>query len=114
MVTMPPDRLPVTADRDRYTEAVAAMARVSPPAEARLAWQSILARWPGTFAAEVGLANSLYALRELPASEALLRQALAREPASAPVMNNLAMVLGDEGRIDEALALLGEAERMPG
>jgi len=114
MVTMPPGRVPVTAEVDRYTEAVIAMARVSPPAQARTAYEALLARWPRTFAAEVGLANTLYALRDLVAAEKLFRDALAQQPDSVPVLNNLAMVVGEQGRIDEALALVATAERSPG
>ncbi len=114
MVTMPPGRVPVTAEVERYTESVVAMARVSTPAQAKAAYEALLARWPRTFAAEVGLANTLYALRDLPASESLLRDALAQQPASVPVLNNLAMVVGEQGRIDEALELVAAAERSPG
>jgi Flp pilus assembly protein TadD len=62
----------------------------------------------------VGLANTLYDLRDLAGSEALLRDALAQRPDSVPVLNDLAMVVGEQGRIDEALALVAAAERAPG
>lgn len=114
MVATPPERVPVTAEVGRYTEAVVAMARVSPPVRAKAAYEALLRRWPRTFAAEVGLANTLYALRDLASSEALLRDALAQQPGSVPVLNNLALVVGEQGRIDEALALLAAAERTPG
>lgn len=114
MVAMPPARLPATAEPQRYAEAVAAMARVASPQRARLAYEAFLSRWPRTFAAEVGLANALYALHELKASEELLRDALVQQPDSVPVLNNLAMVLGEQGRLEEAFALLSRAEQAPG
>ena len=114
MVTMPPGRVPATAEVERYTEAVVAMARVSTPANAKAAYEALLARWPRTFTAEVGLANTLYALRDLPKAESLFRDALAQQPDSVPVLNNLAMVVGEQGRIDEALELVSAAERSPG
>lgn len=114
MVAVPPSRVPASAEPSRYTEAVVAMARVSTPQRAKLAYESLLVRWPGTFTAQVGLAGALHALHDFRASETLLREALAQQPASIPVLNNLAMVLGEQGRIDEALTLLEAAEREPG
>lgn len=114
MVATRPDRIPATADVDRYTEAVVAMARVATPDHARRAYEALLRKWPGTFTALVGLANILYASRELESSEQLFREALAQRPSSVPVMNNLAMALAAEGRVEEALRLVAAAEREPG
>ena len=114
MVAAPPDRIPATAAVERYTEAVVAMARVAPADRAKAAYESVLRKWPGTFAALVGLANVDYASGELVRSEQLLREAMARQPSSVPVMNNLALVLAQEGRVEEALHLVAMAERAPG
>ena len=114
MVTVPPERVPATADRDRYVEAVTAFARVAPPQASRKAYEAALARWPGTLEAQVGLANAYYALHELKKAEVLLREAAAAHPESVPVLNNLAQVLSDEGRVDEALSTLDVAAKNAG
>lgn len=114
MVTLPPGRIPATAEAGRYTQAVVDFARVAPAAASRRAYEALLARWPGTLAAQVGLANALYSSGDLGGSEAVLRDAAARHPDSVAVLNNLAQVLSDEGRLDEALATIERAARDAG
>lgn len=114
IVTLPPGRVPATADPERYAQAVVDFARVAPPAAARRSYEAVLARWPGTLSAQVGLANALYALKDLAGAEAVLREAAARHPDSVPVLNNLAQVLSDQGRVAEALATLERAAKDAG
>lgn len=109
MVTMPPDRIPVTASEPDYLAAITAMERVGEPRAALLAYSAFLKRWPDNVAASIGLANRHYALGELDRAEAVLRRALARHPDSVPVLNNLAQVVSDLGRNDEALVLVERA-----
>ena len=114
MVTMPPDRIPVTATEPAYLEAVVAMARVGEPRMVQTAYSTFLARWPDNVTASIGLANSYYAAGDLNAAEVVLRRALARHPDSDAAMNNLAQALSDEGRDDEALALIERAVALAG
>jgi tetratricopeptide (TPR) repeat protein len=109
MVTVPPDRIPATATEASYLEAVVAMARVGDPRVTQAAYATFLARWPDNIAASIGLANSHYAMGALNKAEAILRLAAQRHPDSLSVMNNLAQTLSDEGRNDEALALIDRA-----
>jgi tetratricopeptide (TPR) repeat protein len=109
MVTVPPDRIPVTADESSYLDAVVAMARVGNPRVTQTAYVTFLARWPDNLAASIGLANSHYASGALKDAESVLRLAAQRHPDSLAVMNNLAQTLSDEGRDDEALALIERA-----
>jgi len=113
MVALAPGRVPATANEARYLEAVAAMARVADGKTAAAAYEGLLARWPGDFGASVGLANAFYAEKDLPRAEQALRAALAHTPGSAALLNNLAQVLSDEGRNEEALATIDEAGRDP-
>jgi len=114
MVTVPPDRIPVTATEPGYLAAIAAMERVGNPRAATMAYAAFLRRWPDNLTARIGLANGHYALGELKKAEAVLRQAADRHPDSVVVLNNLAQTLSDQKRDDEALALIERAVAMGG
>jgi hypothetical protein len=109
MVSVPPDRIPVTAEEGRWLAAVAAVERAGDAATARIAYRTFLGRWPQNVNARVGLANTHYALGELPQAEAVLREAERIDPKSVIVLNNLAQTLSDLGRHDEALAFAERA-----
>ncbi len=109
MVTLPPGRIPASAGEKDYLAAISAMDRVGKPAASMRAYSTFLQRWPGNAGASIGLANRHYALGALADAEATLQQAAARHPDSVPVLNNLAQVLSDLGRNEEALALLERA-----
>ena len=106
MVTLPPDRIAATATEPDYLAAIAAMERVGEARAATVAYSTFLRRWPDNVAAGIGLANRHYALGELKEAETLLRRIFARHPDSVAVANNLAQILSDLGRNDEALELI--------
>jgi tetratricopeptide (TPR) repeat protein len=114
MVTTPPDRIPVTATETAYLPAIVAMARVGEPRAVQTAYKTFLTRWPDNLTASIGLANSYYTLGDLTAAEAVLRRAAELHPESDAVMNNLAQALSDEGRDDEALAIIERAVALAG
>jgi tetratricopeptide (TPR) repeat protein len=109
MVTLPPGRIPATAAETEYATAITAMARVGAASASRKAYDAFLARWPDNVEASIGLANAHYAAGELKEAEAVLRDASKRHPDSVPVRNNLAQTISDEGRNDEALAIIDKA-----
>jgi tetratricopeptide (TPR) repeat protein len=109
MVTLPPGHIPATASEPDYLAALMAMERVGEPEAILLAYSRFLERWPGNVLASIGLANRHYALGALPEAEVVLRRAAARQPDSIPVLNNLAQVVSDLGRNDEALMLIEQA-----
>ncbi|MBI4290213.1 MAG: PA2778 family cysteine peptidase [Betaproteobacteria bacterium] len=111
MVAMPPGRIPATASEPGYLAAISAMERTGEARAAISAYSAFLERWPDNITASVALANRHYALGALPEAEAVLRRADARHPDSVVVLNNLAQVLSDLGRNDEALALIERAMR---
>jgi tetratricopeptide (TPR) repeat protein len=114
MVVVPPDRIPATADRARYLEAIVALERARQPRAAATAYATFLSRWPDDLAAGVGLANAHYALGDLLQAEAALRRALNHHPDSPLLLNNLAHIVSDLGRDAEALNLIDRAAIAPG
>jgi len=114
MVALPADRIPVTATETDYLAAVVAMERRGEADTAKLAYESVLKRWPGNLIASVALGNRHYVLGALEATERVLRAAYARTPDSVIVLNNLAQVLSDRGKQQEALLLIDKASALPG
>ena len=109
MVAVPPDRIPASAEENRWLAAIAAFERTGQAAPARIAYSNFLKRWPENVNAAVGLANTHYALGELKDAERVLRDAAQRAPDSVIVLNNLAQVLADQGRAAEALPIIDRA-----
>ena len=113
MVAVPPERIPATADENRWLGAVTAVERTNKNA-ARIAYVAFLERWPSSVNAAIGLANAHHALGEFGRAEHVLRETLQREPDSVIVLNNLAQILSDQGRNDEALRLIDRAAAVGG
>jgi hypothetical protein len=114
MVAVAPERIPETATEAAWLPAVLAMERVAGPAAARRAYAAALHRWPDSVNSAIGLANVEYAQGDLRAAEGTLRSALAAQPQSPLLLNNLAQVLADLDRTDEALALIDRAIALGG
>lgn len=113
MLALAPERLPATADENRYVVAIAALERVAPDA-ARRAYTIAVERWPGNLAARIGLGNSAYALRDLPGAEAAYREAIRLHPRAADAWNNLAQTLLELRQREEALAAAQRAVEIGG
>jgi len=111
IVAMPPERVPATATEQRYAEAVVALEKAGQARNARIAYESMLKRWPANLAAHMGAGNTSYALGDIEAAESWFRQAAKTHPDSVPALNNLAQTLLERGKIDEARAT---AERAVG
>lgn len=109
MVTMTPGRIPASADETGYLASIVAMERGGDALASAGAYRAFLDRWPANIAALIGLANNHYALGKLEDAAMVLRHALVRNPDSVVVLNNLAQVLSDLGRNDEALVLVERA-----
>jgi tetratricopeptide (TPR) repeat protein len=114
MVALPPDRIPATADENRWLTAVAALERTGDARAARTAYQTFLQRWPDNVGAAIGLANTYHALGELRDAETVLRHAANIDPDSVIVLNNLAQTLSDDGRNAEALPIIDRAASLGG
>ncbi|MET0312567.1 MAG: PA2778 family cysteine peptidase, partial [Burkholderiaceae bacterium] len=109
MVATPPGRLPATATEAGWARAAVAMERSGNGAAAAVAYATAVRQWPGNITAAIGLANRHHGQGRLADAEAVLRGALERSPESTIVLNNLAQVVSDQGRQEEALALVEKA-----
>lgn len=114
MVVTPPGVMPASVTQASYLPALLAFDRNATPDAARAAWQAFLTRWPGDALASLALGNRLYAERNLVGAELVLRAALPTHPTSTEIINNLAQVLAEQGRNDEALAMIKRAATLSG
>ncbi len=114
MVSMPPDRLPHTAEAMGYVQAILGLERLQRWHDVAVAYDTALSRWPDNVVARIGLGNSRYALDDLPGAEAAYRQATQDHPDAAPAFNNLAQVLADQGRLREAEEVARRAVQLGG
>lgn len=113
MIALPPHRLPETAAEAEYVAASAALERVS-PLSARHAYAAALERWPMNLVARLGLGNVAYSQGDLALSEASYRRATVDHPGSGDAWNNLAQVLFELDRKDEALMAARKAVALGG
>ena len=82
--------------------------------EARQAYSQAADRWPHNETAWIGLGNSRYALGNLAGAEQAFRSAVDAAPQSGAAYNNLAHILMERGRQEEALEVINQAVRLGG
>jgi tetratricopeptide (TPR) repeat protein len=114
MVVLPPGRLPVKAEEMGVLDAMVAFEKNSPPAVVRKTYAQAVQRWPNNLELALGLGNTAYASKDLPAAAAAFRQASEQHPESAPAFNNLAVTLMELGRLPEARAAAEKALTLGG
>jgi predicted Zn-dependent protease len=100
--------LPASAQESKFVEAAVALAQVSPGA-ARIAYATAVAKWPDDLVARIGLGNAAYNRHDLNEAESEYRMATIDHPDSGDAWNNLAQVLHDLGRNQEAMAAIKSA-----
>lgn len=114
MVSMPPDRLPQTAEETPYVLAILSLEHLQRWQDLALAYDTALSRWPDNLVARMGLGNSRYALGDVPGAEEAYRRATRDHPDAGVAFNNLAQVLADQGRLREAEKAARQAVRLGG
>ena len=114
MIAVPPDRVPATATEPRYANAVIALEKSGQLKNALTAYNALLRRWPASLAGQMGRGNVAYALQDLNTAESAFRQAAQDHPDAAAAFNNLAHVLAERGKLDEALAAAEHAVSLGG
>lgn len=114
MLAVPPTRLPATAVEAVYVQAAAALERAGQTRAANLAYRTALQRWPNNLTARMGLGNTAYALKQWKDAELAFRQAAADHPQEWMPLNNLALVLAEQRRYDEAVKVARQAVALAG
>ncbi|MEJ2099167.1 MAG: PA2778 family cysteine peptidase [Desulfobacterales bacterium] len=114
LVVLPPDRLPATAEKSSYVEAVVGLERSGQLTAAIAGYKTALSRWPQSFSAHIGLSNSYYKLGDLKSAEEVLQKTTRRFPEQGDGFNNLAQVLWEQGKKKEALKAARHAVKLGG
>ena len=114
MVALAPGQLPATTKLEDLQPALIAYEKSAPPKSAQLAYRAALQRWPNTLPLQLGLGNSAYAAGDRTAAAEAFRSATAAHPDNGAAFNNLAVVLGELGRLEEARAAAQTAIKLGG
>ncbi len=115
-VALPPGRLPVSAGEVDAVQAAIGFERVAPPAQALLAYDSLVARWPANLLAGLGQGNARFAVGDLAgAATAFERVALLHDSAAAwhnlaAMRMRLAQPAGARAAAEHARARARDAE----
>lgn len=114
MVTLPPGKIPETADETSFIAAVSALEKMSDTGKAQSAYKAALSRWPKNLTAQIGIGNIAYRLHDLDQAEQAFRSATTDHPDSVAALNNLAQILSDQARFEEALEAAHQAVSLGG
>ena len=114
LLVLPPTRLPATATHHDFVSAVVGLEKAGQWQVAIQGYKTALARWPDSLGAYIGLGNSYYALGDKISAEAAFRQATRRFPTNGSAFNNLAQVLWEMGKDQEALEAARQAQTLGG
>jgi hypothetical protein len=91
LVVLPVGSISSAASELENMRAAAGLELASHPALAEKSYRSILARWPESLSARVGLANVAFARGDFPSAVTALEEALKFHPDSEAVKHNLAV-----------------------
>lgn len=114
MLVLPPGQLPVQTDTKTAIDAAIGLERAKRPAEAALAYDAILRRWPLSGEAALGRGNALFATGDFAAAATAFHRATIHSPDSPVPWNNLAMALAELNRRDDAIAAVRRAIALAG
>ncbi|EGB15590.1 Tetratricopeptide TPR_1 repeat-containing protein [Pseudodesulfovibrio mercurii] len=114
LLVLPPSRLPVTAKETEWLNGAVGLERARQWAAAEEAYAAAAARWPRSHDAWIGLGNARYSLGNAEGAAKAFRRATEVKPDSGIAFNNLAFVLDELGRRDEALQAAQKAVSLGG
>lgn len=102
LVVLKPGELPASGTVWDVLAAAAALERVDDKAGAATAYSSIVSRWPDNWAVHFARGNLSYGQGDLEDAAADYRRAVSLNAQAAEAWNNLALVLHEMGRREEA------------
>jgi len=114
LLILQPDQLPETAKEDLFLSAVLGLEKARQFRAAVDGYHTALTQWPTNLTALMGIGNCYYSLGELENAEAAIRKAVRNHPKSGPAYNNLAHILFEQGRRQEALEAARKAVSLGG
>ncbi|CAB1059215.1 FIG00956004: hypothetical protein [Olavius sp. associated proteobacterium Delta 1] len=114
LMVLEPNQLPVLAKENDYLDSVVVLEKTNHYQAAAIGYQTALTRWPNSLTSRMGLGYSYYKLGDLKSAENAFREATHLHPQSAAAHNNLAQVLLEQGRKQEALATAIKAVALGG
>ena len=114
LLILRPDQLPAMAKKDPFLEAVLGLEKARQFRAAILGYKTALTRWPQNLTALMGIGNCHYALGELKDAESAFRETVRLHPREGSALNNLAQILFEEGRRQEALEAAKKAVSLGG
>jgi len=114
LLILRPDQLPATAEKDLFLEAVLGLEKARQFRAAIHGYKTALARWPQNLTALMGIGNCHYALAELKDAESAFRKTVRLHPKEGSALNNLAQILFEQGRKQEALEAIQKAVSLGG
>lgn len=114
LVIIDPVKLPATAGELAIAAGAAGLERVGKWREAETVYQNVLAKWPTSQAALIGMGNIRYAQNDFKSSVNYLKKATITHPESAIVWHNLAVAQGAARQIADARRSAQEALRLAG
>jgi hypothetical protein len=114
MLVLPPEKLPAGAEEGEWLAAVAGLENAGLWQAAASGYATALQRWTTSFSAWMGLGNSRYRLHDLVSSAQAFTQASRLQPQNGVAFNNLAHVLAEQGKLQEALKAAQQAVDLGG
>ena len=114
MLVLPSDQLPADADPAELAKALASLEKYAEPEQMLRAYGRALERWPDQPVLRMGLGNSAYRSGDLLQAESVYQSIITSQPANAAALNNLASVLQDQHRLNEALKIAERASAIAG
>jgi tetratricopeptide (TPR) repeat protein len=106
--------MPATATERTYVSAVLGLEKAHQWEAAVNGYHTALVRWPDSLGARIGLGNSYYAIGDQASAEAAFSEATRRFPTNGSAFNNLAQVLWEQGRQEEAVQAARRAVELGG
>lgn len=109
LVILPPGHIPVTVSADTYLETLIDFEQTSDIRLAHTAFLSAAQKWPSNLLAQIGVANTAYALQFYDTAVSAYHNALRLSPELHQLWNNLAYALAKQGKTAQAIQAVNRA-----